>query len=177
MEFLHEIIEIILLLMTIVGAALAYFRLRGRSFGMTDLLVFGTLAIGADYLSYALFQAVKGPHSDAGAYEAFAAMLALLGLIPVAAGVTLVAIVALFICLGRYPSVRIGALVTVLLAGLAHQFTSKMDVMLEPGGALNNDKLAGENWAMESGAISPADCDRKSSSKAFREGCRVALKR
>ena len=177
MEFLHEVIEIILLLMTIAGGALAYFRFRGRSFGIADLLIFGILAIGADYLSYVLFQAIKGPHADSEAYGALAVMLALFGLIPIAAGVTLIAIVALFVCLARYPAVRVGALVTVLLAGLAHQFTSKTDIMREPGGVLNNDKLAGENWALESGAISPADCDRQSSSKAFREACRAALKR
>ncbi len=65
----------------------------------------------------------------------------------------------------------------MLLAGLAQHFTGMRDSMREPGGALNNDKLAGENRALESGADSPANCDRQSSSKAFRQGCNAVLKR
>jgi hypothetical protein len=33
MEALHEVIEIILLLISIIGAVAAYFRFRGRRFG------------------------------------------------------------------------------------------------------------------------------------------------
>lgn len=56
-------------------------------------------------------------------------------------------------------------------------FEDRVDAMSAPGGALNSDKLAGENWALESGASSWADCDRQSSAKAFREGCYARIGR
>jgi hypothetical protein len=177
MGILHEVTEIGLLLAMVVGAVLAYFRFRGRNFGVSDLLIFGALAIGSDIVCYKLFQVVAGgSHADSAAYGALAAMLVLFGLAPVAAGVTMVAFVALLVCLARYPAVRYGTLAAALAAWLAHLFVGNMGAMSAPGGALNSDKLAGENWALESGAASPADCDRQSSAKAFREGCYARLK-
>ena len=177
MEILHQTIEIGLLLIMVIGAVVGYFRFRGRRFGLSDLLIFGVLAIGSNFLCYKLFLEVSGPHADSAAYGALAAMLALLGLAPVAAALNMVAIMALFVCLGRYPAVRYATLATAIGAWLVHLFLGNMGAMSAPGGALNNDKLAGENWALESGASSPADCDRQSSAKAFREGCRARLNR
>jgi hypothetical protein len=177
MGILHDVIEIGLLLAMVIGVVVAYFRFRGRNFGVSDLLIFGTLSIGADILCYKLFQAVAGPHTDSAAYGALAAMLVLFGLVPVAAGVNLVAFNALLVCLARYPAVRYGTLAIGLAAWLAHQFVGNMGAMSAPGGALNSDKLAGKNWALESGASSPTECDRQSSAKAFREGCYAQLKR
>ena len=177
MEVLHEVIEIGLLLVMVVGAVLAYFRFRGRKFGLTDLLIFGTLAILADIVAYKLFLAMAGSHADSAAYGALAAMLALFGLAPVVAALNIIAIVALVVCLGRYPALRYVVLAALLAAWLAHRFLANRDAMSAPGGALNSDKLAGENWALESGASSRADCDRQSSAKAFREGCYARIGR
>ena len=145
MEVLHEVIEIGLLLAMVVGAVLAYFRFRGRKFGLTDLLIFGTLAILADIVSYKLFLAMAGSHADSAAYGALGAMLLLFGLAPVVAGVNIIATVALVVCLGRYPAVRYVVLAALLAAWLGYRFLASRDAMSEPGGALNNDKLAGEN--------------------------------
>jgi len=177
LEKIHEIIEIVLLLAAIVGVAVAYFRSRGRRFGITDLLIFGPLAIGADIFVYKLYSVVAGPHADSAAYEALAAMVILLGLAPVAAWLSLVAAMALFACLFQYPAVRYGAVLVVVAAGLGQWFVGRADSWAEPGGRLNNDKLAGENWALESGAASKADCDRQSTARAFREGCYSRLTR
>ncbi|WP_374496017.1 hypothetical protein [Zoogloea sp.] len=94
MEALDEVIEIILLLISVISAVAAYFRFRGRSFGVSDMLIFVPLAVAADVFCYQLFQMV-----------------------------------------------------------------------------------AGENWALESGAASRADCDRQSAARAFREGCYARLGR
>ncbi len=174
---MHEIIEIVILLAAIVGVALAYFRSRGRRFGITDLLIFGPLAIGADLFVYKLYSAVAGPHADSAAYEALAAMLVLFGLAPVAAWLSLIAVMALFACLFQYPAVRYGAVLLVVAAGLGQWFVGRADNRAAAGGRLNHDKLAGEEWALESGAASRADCDRQSTARAFRDGCYSRLPR
>lgn len=104
MEILHEVIEIGLLLAMVVGAVLAYFRFRGRKFGLTDLLIFGMLAILADIVAYKLFLAMVGSHADSAAYGSLAAMLLLFGLASVVAGLNIIAIAAMVVCLGRYPA-------------------------------------------------------------------------
>lgn len=177
MEILHEVIEMGLLLAMIVGAVIAYFRFRGRKFGLSDLLVFGTLAIAADILSYLLFREVAGPHADSAAYGALVAMLFLFGLVPVAAGISMIAIVALIVCSARYPALRYGVVLAAIAAWSGHVFLGNVGKMSEPGNALNSDKLAGENWALESGAVTKQDCDRQSNAQAFREGCYARLTR
>lgn len=174
---IHEVIEIVLLLAAIVGVAMAYFRSRGRRFGITDLLIFGPLAIGADIFVYKLYSAVAGPHADSAAYEALAALLVLFGVAPVAAWLSLVGLMALFACMFQYPAVRYGAVLVIVVAGLGQWFGGRPANPHEPGGRLNNDKLAGEHWALESGASSRADCDRQSTARAFREGCYLQLPR
>lgn len=176
MAILHEFIEIALLLATILGVAGGYFRFRGRSFGLTDLLIFLPLAIGADVVCYMLFNAARGSHADSAAYGALAALLFLFGLAPVAAGLTVVAAVAGVICLIRYPALRFGVLGLVVVGWLAHRTLGNVDAMKAPGGALNGDRLAGEHWGLES-ARSKEDCDRQSHARAFREGCYASLAR
>lgn len=176
MEELHGLIEIALLLLGIVSAVAAYLRFRGRQFGMTDLLIFGTLAAAADIFAYKLFLVAAGSHADSAAYGALAALLALLGMAPIAAGLSMIAIVALIVCLVRHPALRYGVLLLASAAWLAGIFPGRMDNSPNPGGMQNNDKLAGENWALESGAASKQDCDRQSQAAAFREGCYAQLR-
>ena len=159
MEALHEVIEIILLLISIIGAVAAYFRFRGRSFGVSDMLIFVPLAVAADVVCYQLFQAMAGPHGESTAYGALGAMLGLFGLAPVAAGLNMVAAAATLLCMLRHAAVRYGVLALVLVAWAAHLFLGHRDEMLAPGGALNGDRVAGENWALESGAASRAECE------------------
>lgn len=176
MEELHGLIEIALLLVGIVSAVATYLRFRGRQFGIADLLIFGTLATTADIFSCKLFLATAGSHADAAAYAALAALLALLCLVPIAAGLSMVAIVAMFVCLVRHPALRYGVVLLTIAAWLAGIFPGRMDNSANPGGVQNNDKLAGENWALESGAASKQDCDRQSQAAAFREGCYAQLR-
>ena len=63
------------------------------------------------------------------------------------------------------------------MAWAAHLVLGRVDDMSAPGGALNGDRVAGENWALESGAASRAECDRQSAAQAFREGCYAKLGR
>ena len=79
MEALHQALEIILLLISIIGAVAAYFRFRGRSFGVSDMLIFVPLAVAADVVCYQLFQAMAGPHGESTAYGALGAMLGFMG--------------------------------------------------------------------------------------------------
>ena len=104
-------------------------------------------------------------------------MLFLFGLVPVAAGISMIAIVALIVCSARYPALRYGVVLAAIAAWSGHVFLGNMGKMSEPGNALNSDKLAGENWALESGAITKQDCDRQSKAQAFREGCYARLTR
>ncbi|WP_347250049.1 hypothetical protein [Zoogloea sp.] len=177
MEALQEVIEIILLLISVISAVAAYFRFRGRSFGVSDMLIFVPLAVAADVVCYQLFQAMAGPHGESTAYGALGAMLGLFGLAPVAAGLNMVAAAATLLCLLRHAAVRYGALALVLVAWAAHLFLGHVDEMSAPGGAFNGDRVAGENWALESGAASRAECDRQSAAQAFREGCYAKLGR
>lgn len=177
MAIVHEFIEIALVIAAILGVAGSYFRVRGRSFGVADLVIFGPLAIGADVVTYQLFNAMRGSHADSAAYGALAAMLALFGLAPVAAGLTVIALVAAVVCAVRYPAVRFGVLAVVAGAWLVHRTVGNLDDARAPGGLLNNDRLAGEHWAAESGVRSKEDCDRQSSARAFREGCYAWLGR
>ncbi len=177
MEALHEAIEIILLLASVIGAVAAYFRLRGHRFGVSDMLIFVPLAVAADVVCYQLFQAMAGPHGESTAYGALAAMLGLFGLAPVAAGLTMVAAAATLICLLRHAAVRYGALARARVASAARLVLGHRDEMSARGGARNGDRLAGENWALESGAASRAECDRQSTAQAFREGCYAKLGR
>lgn len=177
MEALHEVIEIIILLASVIGAVAAYFRFRGRSFGVSDMLIFVPLAVAADVFCYQLFQMVAGPHGESTAYGALAAMLVLFGLAPVAAGLNMVAAAATLVCMLRHAAVRYGVLALALVAWAAHLFLGRVDEMSAPGGALNGDRVAGENWALESGAASRAECDRQSAAQAFREGCYAKLGR
>lgn len=174
---LHEVFEIGLFLAMVVGAVVAYFRFRGRQFGVSDLLVFGALAFASDILSYLLFQEVAGPRADSAAYGALVAMLVLLGLLPIAAGINMVAAVALIVCTVRYPALRYGVVLVALAVWSLHHLLGNPGEMSKPGGMLNSDKLAGENWALESGAATQSDCDRQSQARAFREGCYSQIKR
>ncbi|MCK6373561.1 hypothetical protein [Zoogloea sp.] len=70
MEALHEAIEIILLLASVIGAVAAYFRFRGHRFGLSDMLIFVPLAVAADVVCYQLFQEMAGPHGESTAYGA-----------------------------------------------------------------------------------------------------------
>lgn len=98
-------------------------------------------------------------------------MLFLLVLVPVVIGVNIIGAVALVVGLTRHPDLRVGVGVLALVVWLVHPFLGNLDELLAPGGALNNDRLAGEHWALESGASTRQDCERQSSSRAFREGC------
>ena len=56
---------------------------------------------------------MAGSQADAGAYGALVEMFALFGLIPIAAGIRMIAIIALMVCAVRYSALRYGV---VLLA-------------------------------------------------------------
>lgn len=179
MEILNFFIEIGTLVAWLVSTAFWYRRVRGRAFGVLDLVIFGVLAVAADVTCVKLFEVVAGPRSESSAYGALMAILVLLGLVPVAAGLTLVAGLAALACLARYPGARSGALAVALslvLVGACWRLGTA-DTMHEPGGVLNGDRPAGERWALESGAKSRAECDRQSRSPAFREGCYAWLSR
>lgn len=169
----HEVFNFAYAVLTIVGAAGTYFAFRGRQFGLTDLLIFLPLAAGGDWLAYWLFKMV----SSGAAYEGLVALLLLLGVIPVVAGLNLVAAVAVLASLIRYPAVRFAALGLAAVAWLVHLSLGKLGDVAAPGGMMNNDRLAGENWALESGATAKADCDRQSQTKAFRDGCYARLRK
>lgn len=171
MAILHDFIEFALIIAAILGVAGSYFRLRGRGFGLGDLVVFGPLAIGADVVTYMLFDTVRGSHADSAAYGALAGMIALIGLAPVAAGLSVIAFVAAVVCTVRYPAVRYGAVGLLALAWLVHRTVGNLDNAEAPGGLLDSDRQAGAEWAAESGARSREDCDRQSHARAFREGC------
>ena len=169
---IQEIASVVEVVVVGVASIWAYFRFRGRNFGLTDLLIFFPLALGADWTIYWLFHAVRGS-ADYGGLVAF---LLLLGLLPVAVGLTVVAIMAAIVCLPIYPAVRIGAVVLLVLLWLAYFTYGHLDEAKEPGGMLNGDRLAGENWALESGTRSRTDCDRQSVAPAFREGCYAQIR-
>jgi len=170
---IQEVASLVEVLVVGVASIWAYFRFRGRDFGLTDFLIFVPLALGADWLAYVLFGVVRGS-SD---YGGLLALLVLLGLLPLAAGLTAIAAMATIVCVSIYPAARSGALVLVVLLVLAHFAHRHFDEGNEPGGMLNNDRLAGENWAMESGARSREECDRQSSAPGFRRGCYAQLSR
>lgn len=160
----------------IVGGAAsiwAYFRFRGRNFGLTDFLIFFPLALGADWLTYWLFNAARGS-SD---YGGLLALLLLFGLLPVAVGLTVVAAMATIVCLAISPGARIVAFVLLVLLWFARFTYGHLDEAREPGGFLNDDRAAGEHWALESGARSKAACDQQSAAPAFRHGCYAQLQR
>lgn len=163
----HEVIQIIGVVVAIGATIGAYFRFRGRHFGLTDLFIFLPLAFGTDGLVYWLFHVVR----ESADYGGLVALLLLLGLLPIAAGLNVLAIAATIVCWPRYPAVRAGALGLVALLWVAHYIHGHWDEENKPGGVLNSDRLAGGNWAAESGAVSKADCDRQSTARAFREGC------
>ncbi len=56
---------------------------------------------------------MDGSQADVGAYGALVEMFALFGLIPVAVGISMIAIIALMVCAVRYLALRYGV---VLLA-------------------------------------------------------------
>lgn len=174
---MHDVLELLAILLGIGGAVLGYFRFRGRQFGLTDLLIFGVLSVAADILTYTVFQAVSGSHSDSAAYGALVAFIVLIGLVPLAAGINLIAFIALIVCAVRYPAVRYGAALAAIAAWMLHGFMGNVEQMQAPGGMLNDDKLAGEHWALENGVRTREDCDRQSSAKAFRQGCYAQLPR
>lgn len=179
-NFIEELNSALSLFLVLAGIYLAirfYIRWRGSNFGRLDLLLFGPLAAAADFGVFWLYRAAAGPHADSAAWGALSAMLILFGVWPIAAVCTILALSALVKCLIRYPAIRWLTLAIVLLAWLAHYFYRNIDQLSAPGALLNNDKVAGENWALESGAASKADCDRQSTSASFRTGCYRRIQR
>lgn len=173
----EEVVNTVYALVSVAGAIGAYFAFRGRRFGYADLALFLPLAVGADWLAYGLLQTVATHGSESAAYGGLVALLLLLGLLPVAAAVNVVAAVATVVCLVRYPAMGLGLAALIGLAWLAHLTVGNLDDAKAPGGTLNGDRLAGEAWALESGAATREDCDRQSSARAFRDGCYSRLGR
>ena len=169
-DALHTVLELAIVVLSVGSAVLAYLRLRGRDFGLTDLLIFGALAGAADWAVYRLFAAVAGPHADSAAYEALAALLALFALVPLAGGLSAVALAALWVCAWRHAGVRLGLMLALAAAALTHWSGWEGPSPASPE-ARANPRTEGEVWALENGAASRDDCDRQSRSKAFREGC------
>lgn len=168
---LMEVFNLVYAAATVLGAAGAYFAFRGRRFGLTDFLVFGPLAGCAVAAAIWLYRIAASGHGESSAYAGLVALLGLLALIPVAAGLCVVAGVAATVSFVRYRTFRYATFGAVAIAWLVHWSMGNMTDFQAPGGALNGDRLAGENWALESGAATKIDCDRQSSAKAFREGC------
>ena len=171
MNHLHDFIEIASLLLMIVGAVAAWAMARGRRFGLTDALVFVPLAAAADFGCYQLYLAVAGGHSESAAYGALLALLVLLGAAPIAAGLTLVAGLALLVSLAKHSGLRYLGLFLLVVAAFINFRLAGHDDPLAPGGRENNSHLAGEEWALENGVGTHADCDRQSSARQFRQGC------
>lgn len=144
-EELASGLSLLLVLVGIFVATRAYVRWRGPNFGRLDLLLFGPLAAASNFAVFWLFHAASGPHSDSAAWGALSAMLILFGIRPVAAVFTLLALLALFKCLIRYPAIRWLVLAIVQLAWLAHLFHRNIDNLSAPGALLNDDKVAGKN--------------------------------
>lgn len=171
MSSLHDFIEIASLLLMIIGAVAAWVMARGRRFGLTDVLVFMPLAAAADFGCYQLYLAVAGGHSESAAYGALAALLVLLGVAPVAAGLTLVATLALLVSLARHSGLRYAGLFLLVVAAFINFRLAGHDDPQAPAGSQNDDRLAGESWALENGIGTHADCDRQSPGRLFRQGC------
>lgn len=169
-DTLHTVLELAIVVLSVGSAVLAYLRLRGRDFGLTDLLIFGALAGAADWAVYRLFAVVAGPHAESAAYGALAALLALFALVPLAGGLSAVALAALWVCAWRHAGVRLGLVVALATVALAHWTGWEARLPASPQ-TRANPRTEGEVWALENGATSRDDCDRQSRSKAFREGC------
>ncbi len=171
MEALTNLISLLVLLLGILAMAKGYRRLRGRKFGLLDLLLFGGLAVAADIACYQLFQMVKGPHSESSAWGALGGLILLLGAAPVALLLSSIAFMALLRCLFEYPALRWLALIAIVFAAFTWPVQHGKEHDPSSAGAPNVSKLDGEHWAMEFSPANRADCDRQSRSLAFREGC------
>ena len=173
----HLIFEIVIIIASIAGAISSYFSLRGRHFGLADLALFTPLAGIADFIAYHLIKIVFAGGGESDAYLRLLALLGLFAAIPAAIVCSLIFLTALFVTLARYKKLHLAVLAIPAVALLIHLMPAKPDAYQQdiPPPSPMNSKLEGEQWALESGASTPADCDRQSPSPAFREGCRYQL--
>lgn len=171
LENFNSLLSLFIVLATIFGLAKGYSRFRGRQLGPLDLVIFLPLAAAADVATYHLFQGIQGPHADSAAYGALAGFIVLIGLVPLALLLNLIAGITIIKCLAHHPATRLPLAICLAIPFALHAWHKNEAAMQEPGGTLNNDRLAGEAWAMEAGPRDHADCDRQSSSRTFRHGC------
>ena len=69
---------------------------------------------------------MAGSQADAGAYGALVEMFALFGLTPVAAGISMIAIIALMVCAVRYSPLRYGVVLLAIAAWAGHGILGNM---------------------------------------------------
>jgi len=173
----HLIFEIVVIVASIAGAISSYFSMRGRHFGLADLALFTPLAGIADFIAYHLVQIVFAGGGESDAYLRLLALLGLFAAIPAAIVCSVIFLTALFVTLTEHKKLHVALLAIPAVALLIHLMPAKPDADgqdIPPPNAMNS-KLEGEQWALESGASTPADCDKQSRNPAFREGCRYQL--
>lgn len=167
------IFETVVFIATLASAISAYFAMRGRNFGLTDLALFAPLAGVADVVTYQLVHILLSGGGESDAYMRLLALLALFAAIPAALVCSVIFLTALFVSLAEYKKLRLALLAIPVIALIVHLMPAKPDADQPdiPFNRARNNTLGGENWALESGAASPAECDKQSTNRAFREGC------
>lgn len=101
---------------------------------------------------------------------------ALLALVPVTVGLSLLALAFLVVGLIQVRSVRY----LVLAIGAASFLLGRFGGVEAVKSELTNSgatALQGAEWALEAGAATRDDCDRRSQSASFRSGCYEQLRR
>jgi hypothetical protein len=168
-----EVVGFIRVILGFIAIGSRWVALRDRNFGLVDCLVCWALTGGALALALACWDALSS-HGDP--YARLLPLLGLLALLPLCAGMLVVAVSFLVLGLIQLKSVRIavlgGAALALLAQGLGGWGAIKSDLV--DRGATRQE---GAEWALESGAAQREDCERHSKSSSFRDGCTEQLRR
>ena len=170
---LSEIAGILRIIFRILGVGSRGCALRDRRFGGVDCLISWALAGAALWASLWCWEVVSGSPNP---YERMLPFFALLALVPVTVGLSLLALAFLVVGLIQVRSVRylvlaVGAV--SLLVGRFGGVDAVKSELTDPQGT----RLQGAEWALEAGAATHDDCDRHSQSASFRSGCYEQLRR
>jgi len=176
------LLELGLVILSLIGGAVTYFKMRGRSFGWLDLVFFVPAAGFADYWSYVMFMDIRSGGGDSAAYGHLAELLILLGLGPVAFVLTIIAAGALAATAYKDSRVRIALILATIfgpfiLLGKHSSDPGANDPDFRPMPKSAQRSIEGEEWALESGAASEADCRKKSSDAHFIRGCMIQVRK
>ena len=168
-----EVVGFIRVVLGFVAIGSRWVALRDRNFGLIDCLVCWVLTGGAIALALACWDALSGPGDP---YARMVPVIALLVLLPICAGMLVVALSFLVLGLIQLKSVRLtvlgGAALAALVQGLGGWGAVRSDLVDRSA-----TRLDGAEWALESGAATREDCERRSKSSSFREGCTEQLRR